>query len=252
MRVSRIQQIEEYVLKHNTVSLKELCDKFKVSMSTIRRDVSELERRGSIKKIYGGVSANSQEFLVPFHARSNINRSAKQVVSDLAVQFVEEGDVIFIDTGSTTCYMVDGLSKFNNITVITNNIDVIIRAIPYPNIQLFSLPGMLNRKNNSFSPLGSEDIFHNYNITKAFLAAGGVSLEGHVTNNTPLETPVKQSAIERADQKFLLVDSSKFDTSSLITFCKLTDLDKIITDKRPDDKYIRYCREHSIDLVFPE
>ncbi|NLZ51968.1 MAG: DeoR/GlpR transcriptional regulator [Thermoanaerobacteraceae bacterium] len=252
MRAPRIQQIEEYVLKHNTVSLKELCDKFQVSMSTIRRDVAELVQRGTIKKVYGGVSANSQPDLVPFHARSNINQIAKQVVCDLALQFVEEGDVIFIDTGSTTCNMVEGLAKFKNITVITNNIDVIIRAIPYPNIQLFSLPGMLNRKNNSFSPMGPEDIFHNYNITKAFLAAGGISLEGHVTNNTPLETPVKQAAIQRAEQNILLVDSSKFGASSLITFCKITDLDKIITDKRPDDKYINYCREHSIDLIFPQ
>jgi DeoR family myo-inositol catabolism operon transcriptional repressor len=111
---------------------------------------------------------------------------------------------------------------------------------------------MLNRKNNSFSPLGTDDIFRSYNITKAFLAAGGVSLEGHVTNNTPLETPLKQAAVKRAEQNLLLVDSSKFGVSSLITFCKLTDIDKIITDKRPDEKYIEYCREHSIDLVFPE
>ncbi|NLZ52310.1 MAG: DeoR/GlpR transcriptional regulator [Thermoanaerobacteraceae bacterium] len=251
MRAPRIQQIEEYILKHNTVSLKELCDIFEVSMSTIRRDVAELSRKGIVKKVYGGISANSQASLVPFHARSTVNQSAKQAVCDLAVQFVEEGDVIFIDTGSTTCNMVENLSKFKNITVITNNIDVIIRAIPYPNIQLFTLAGMLNRKNNSLSPMGTEEIFRSYNITKSFLAAAGVSLEGHVSNNTPLETPVKRAAIQRAEQNFLLVDSSKFGVSSLITFCKLTDLDKIITDKKPDDKYIKYCSENSIDLVFP-
>lgn len=252
MRAPRIQQIEEYVLKNNTVSLKELCDMFKVSMSTIRRDVAELQRRGTVKKVYGGISVNSQASLVPFHARSTVNRSAKQIVCDLAIQFVEEGDVIFIDTGSTTCNMVESLAKFKNITVITNNIDVIIRAIPYPNIQLFTLPGMLNRKNNSFSPMGTEDIFRGYNITKSFLAAGGVSLEGHVTNNTPLETPLKRAAVQRADQNYLLVDSSKFDVTSLITYCQLTDIDKIITDKKPDDKYIKYCNENSIELVFPE
>jgi len=71
-------------------------------------------------------------------------------------------------------------------------------------------------------------------------------------HSTSLLASLKQAAVQRAEQKLLLVDSSKFGVSSLITFCKLTDIDKIITDKRPDEKYIEYCREHSIDLVFPE
>jgi len=251
MKAPRIQQIEEYILKNNTVTLKDLCRIFNVSMSTIRRDVAELQRKGTIKKVYGGVSIDSQASLVPFHARSTVNKSAKQIVCDLATQFIEDDDVIFIDSGSTTCNMVENLAHFHNITVITNNIDVVIRAIPYPNIQLFVLPGMLNRKNNSFSPMGTEDVFRNYNIKKSFLAAAGVSLEGHVTNNTPMESPLKRAAVQRAEQNYLLVDSSKFDVTSLITYCKLTDIDKIITDKKPDKKYIDYCNENSIDLVYP-
>ncbi len=251
MRAPRIKQIEEYVVAHGTVPLKELCDVFNVSISTIRRDVNELQNKSIIKKVYGGVSANSQTSLVPFNVRSAVNSSGKQIICDLASKLVEENDVIFIDSGSTTCRLVEHLRNFKNITVITNNIDVIIRAIPYSNIQLFILSGMLNRKNNSFSPIETEDIFHNYNITKAFMAAAGISLEGHVTNNTPLETPLKQAVVRHAAQNYLLVDNSKFDVTSLITYCQLTDFDKIITDKKPDDRYLKYCKEHSIDLVFP-
>lgn len=251
MRTPRIKQIEEYVSQHETVSLKELCDVFDVSISTIRRDISELQNKGVVKKVYGGISVNSQTSLIPFHIRSTVNHSAKQIVCNLAIRFVEEGDVIFIDSGSTTCNLIENLGNFENITVITNNLDVIIRAIPYPSIQLFILSGMLNRKNNSFSPIETENILRNYNITKSFMAAAGVSLESHVTNNTPLETPLKQAVLRRATQNYLLVDNSKFGVTSLITYCQLTDFDKIITDKKPDDKYIEYCKEHSIELVFP-
>lgn len=139
LKTKRIKQIQDYVFEHQTVSLDELVTVFKVSKNTIRRDVQELVDRGELKKVYGGVAVNNST-LVSFTERQVQNKNEKELIGKSAASFVENGDIIFIDSGTTTLEMMEYV-KQKQLTIITNNLDFIIRALPYENLNIITLGG---------------------------------------------------------------------------------------------------------------
>ena len=250
MKTHRIKNVEDYILKNESVSLDKLCDVFKVSKNTIRRDIKELLEKGKIKKIYGGVTIN-QKKLVPFEERNIKNHAEKKAAAETAAAYINDGDIIFIDSGTTTMWLIDYL-KNKNITILTNNLSAIVSALPYPNLNIISLGGTLKRKTNSFVGNSTSLVLKDYNISKAFMAATGISIARGATNSSIEEYELKKLIVEKSDEIFLLVDSSKFDIISLMTYSPLENLDYIITNKTPSKKYTDFFKKNKISLLIAE
>ncbi|MBU8879267.1 DeoR/GlpR family DNA-binding transcription regulator [Bacillus sp. FJAT-29790] len=250
IKTKRIQQIEDYVFEHQTVSLDELVKVFDVSKNTIRRDIQELVELGEIKKVYGGVAVNDTT-LVSFSDRKSRNQKQKELIAKSAATYVEDGDVIFIDSGTTTLEMIEFI-KVKNLTIITNNLDFILNARPYENLNVISTGGVLERKTNSFVSFKKNDLLKSYNINKAFMASTGISSSYNVTNASPLESEIKQTAVERSSKVFLLVDHGKFGKYGLMTYCGLDEIDYLITDKIPSEDYQEYAKKNEIQLVIAD
>lgn len=249
IKSQRINQLKEYVFEHESVSLEELVGHFNVSMNTIRRDVKDLVDSGVFRKVYGGVSVNHST-LVVFDERKDRNLTKKQEIGRLAAQQIENGDVIFIDSGTTTIEMLPFLGQ-KQLTVVTNNFDFIHQAKPYPGLSIFSTGGMFERKTDSFVGFQSIELLKKYNINKAFVASTGVSLTNGVTNSSPLETDIKSTVVQKSLSVFLLIDDSKFDKYALTTYCSLSDIDVLITNSVPGENYVQYAKEHNVKIVTP-
>lgn len=253
MRSQRIAEIEQYIYTHKTVTLDELCEVFGVSKNTIRRDIEEIVKNPDIVKTYGGVMINTQtkKLLVSFTERNISHPDIKRTIAAKAASLVEDGDSIFIDSGTTTLYMLEYL-KDKKITLLTNNIEVMVQAIPYENINLISLSGTLNRKTLSLTGNNAARLLATYNVKKAFLAATGITLENGATNSSPEETCIKEMAVKKSMQNYLLADSSKFGVVSLLTYCDVEDLTGIITDQLPEESFCEYAKEHQVELILAE
>ncbi|MCY7604413.1 DeoR/GlpR family DNA-binding transcription regulator, partial [Bacillus altitudinis] len=176
--------------------------------------------------------------------------SKKQLIGQAAAAFVEHGDMIFVDSGTTTLEMLPYL-KEKRITVVTNNVDFITQAMPYEHLTIFSTGGMLERKTNSFVGYQSVERLKAYNVNKAFIASTGLSIDHGVTNSSPLETDIKKTLVEKNAKTFLLVDDSKFDHYALTTFCDLKDIDIVVTNEQPNEDYLQYGKEHDVKFVTP-
>ncbi|WP_160722657.1 DeoR/GlpR family DNA-binding transcription regulator [Bacillus sp. USDA818B3_A] len=250
IKEKRIKKIYDYVIEHQSASLDELVEVFDVSKNTIRRDVQELVDRGDLKKVYGGVSSVHKK-LESFKDRQIRNQEQKVLISEIASSYVEDGDFIFIDSGTTTIEMF-GFLKEKNLTVFTNSIDFIVRALPYENLNVISVGGMLERKTNSFVNPRNMELFKDYNIKKAFMASTGISLVNGVTNASPLESELKKTIVNRSSEVYLLADHDKFDKYGLMTYCGLHEIDFLITDQLPDDSYQEYAKNNQIQLVIAE
>jgi DeoR family transcriptional regulator, myo-inositol catabolism operon repressor len=250
---NRINKIEEYIIEHKSVSLDELMNVFNVSKNTIRRDVQELVERGDFKKVYGGVAVNddNRAKLESFQDRQVRNQAEKEIIGKAAANYVEDGDIIFVDSGTTTIEMIEFINK-KEVTIITNSLDFIVRALPYENLNVITAGGILERKTNSFGSLKYMDILNAYNIKKAFMASTGVSLLNGVTNASPLESELKASVVNRSSEVFLLVDHNKFDKYGLMTYCKLDKIDYLITDRMPNEVYQNYIEKSETQLIIAE
>ena len=252
MKTDRIREMQEYIVQRNSATMEELRTHFGVSMNTVRRDVNELIGRGVLDKVYGGVCVRRADHaLTPYEVRRMGGEAAKTKIGRKAAEMVHDGDIIFIDSGTTTMQMIDFLQHKKELTVITNNLEAIIRALPYENINIIALPGQLRRKTNSFTGDDAVRSLQRYNIRTAFIAATGISAHG-VTNSSPSEYEIKKCAAESCEKKVLLVTGEKFGVSGLMTFAPVGRFQYVVTDRRPGEEYARLLKDAGAELVLAE
>lgn len=234
LRSKRLDSIKEYIYQQKTVTLDQLCEEFNVSKNTIRRDIDELVSTEKIKKIYGGVTVEGYKPMISFDERNISNFHIKQSIAKKAAELVNDNEIIFIDSGTTTMHMIEYIKDKKNLTILTNSIEVILRSIPYPNINVISLSGSLNRKTLSFTGSSSAEVLSQFNISKAFLAATGISTIGGASNSSPAETEIKRTALLKSQVNYLLVDQTKFGIISLMTFSSFDNINSVITNEAPE------------------
>lgn len=245
MKEKRLQLVEEYIHTVKTASLDELCEHFQVSKNTIRRDVDKILKKGNVQKVYGGVTSLPYP-LVPFANRDNTNLSEKVAIGRTAATLIEDQDLIFIDSGTTTRNIMDFLPQLQSLTILTNNLDVINAAAGLEFVTLISIGNHYKRSTNSF--VGADDLYilDKFNISKAFMAATGVTVTHGLTNSDILEYELKRKIAKKTQQLYLLADASKFGKSTLLTYAPLQEVDGIITSRALPEDYRDYCEKHQI------
>lgn len=237
MKEDRLVKMEQYIREHRLVSLDMLCQMFKVSKNTVRRDIAQITERSDLKKIYGGVSAPYNRIPPSFTERITVNIETKQKIGKCAATLVNDEDIIFIDSGTTTCQIIDFLGAKKNITVITHSLDVINRAAAYPNVTLISLSGTFNRKTQSFTGQSTIEVLQDLNISKAFMSANGVSIKNGASQSTPIEFAIKKTVVSRSENVYVMIENRKFGSVSMLSYCKIEDITSIITEKTPNDEF---------------
>lgn len=249
MKASRIIEMEKYILEKGTASMEELIQVFGVSANTVRRDIAQLILKGTVDKVYGGVCSHQKSaLLTPYDERRISAEEPKGLIGAAASALVTDGDIIFIDSGTTTLRMIQGLRDKKNVTIITNNLDAIVQAVPFENLHVIVLPGSLRRKTNSFTGGDAVKYLKKYNISKAFMAATGLSVHG-ATNSSAQEYEIKQAAVENSEVVCLLVDSRKFGVTGMLTFARMDDFDMVVTDQIPSREYSELLENAGVHLI---
>ena len=250
MKISRLNSIEEYVLSQKTVSIDELCEVFNVSKNTIRRDLNELEARGHIAKVYGGVTAITPEDVMPLPVRSGLNPTAKDYIGQLAVREISDGDTVFIDSGSTAVCVLRHLPPRTKLTIVTHSLPAMVEASKFDNVNLISLGGVYNASTSSFVGISAQQALSDLRISKAFLSATGVTVESGMSNTTFLEAEIKRGVVAHASHVILIADNSKLGHDATVTFCRLQDITTFITDQQPAPKFVEFCRAHNVRILW--
>lgn len=253
MRLDRLNEMEQYVLDQGTSSLEDLCTHFQVSMNTVRRDLAELLERGRLKKVYGGVTAETRApSVIPMAERASRNGNAKQMIGKLAASLVQDNMSIFLDSGSTTMRILPYLADKQNVTVITHSLTALYEAAKYPSLHAIALGGMYNAATSSFVGSNTLDELSKMSINLVFLAATGVTLERGLTNTTYFEVEVKQTVARQNKNLVLMADHSKFGHNALLTFCNFEDLTAVVTDQPLPEIYNSVVSRCGIRVLRPD
>ncbi|MCA9766349.1 MAG: DeoR/GlpR transcriptional regulator [Carnobacterium sp.] len=247
MKINRIQQIEDYINQNQTVSIDELREIFKVSKNTIRRDIKQLEEKGVLKKVYGGVVA-VEPSLKNFETRNIDHQEDKMKIANKAAELIKPNDIIFIDSGTTTKNILLDLNREIPFTLITNNLDVINLAIEFPFVEIILIGSTYKRLTRSFVDTTENLVVSKLNIDIAFMAATGFSINNGMSNADPLEHAIKKQIVNRAQQVFLLSDISKLGKSALYSYAPLDTLKGIIVNESLSEEYLNYFEEHQITV----
>ncbi len=243
MKSARLRNMEQFILDNGTVTMAELCRKMNISINTARLDVAALVSQGKVEKIYGGVAKCATTTLVPFENRQLKFLESKKAIAKKAASFVEDNNIIFIDSGTTTMHMLDYMADKKNVVVLTNNLSIINSASKASNIEVYVLPGKLDKNTNSIVSTETISTLERYNITKCFMATTGVSSDGCVTNSSLLEYEIKKYITQKAKNKYLLVDYTKYNNPALMTYADLSDFDAVITNGSSSSDLVKLCNE---------
>lgn len=252
MRINRINEMESYILENGSVSSDQLCELFQISKNTLLRDLNILSQKGTVRKVYGGVTAVQAPFsvkeLLPFNDRTTKNIELKNRIAQKAVEHIKPGDTIFVDTGTSTLSIINYLSTIKNLTVITNSVQFMYHALSLPNVNVIALPGILNHGTASLVGVSCIESLGTYNINQAFMACTAASLPIGVTNATSEEYEVKRVVMKQSLEHILLIDHTKFGKTSLMTYAQLEDFHYVITDEMPAEEYRDYFLSHKVML----
>lgn len=250
MKLELLNALESYIIENGSVKTEDLCDTFSVSKNTLRKYLLELEKRGQVRKVYGGVIAIHMNKVEPETHRASVENDAKNAIGRIAAAMVDDGDVIFLDSGSTVAKIVPWLTQKKNLTIVTNSYPVITEAVKLPNVNLISLGGTYYENTNSFFDEEIPERTLGMNFTKLFLGCMGISIEGGVTNATYYETALKLNVIKKSEKVILVADKTKVGKNALRTLCRVSDLYAFVTDVKPPEYFVKYCKQHKINLVY--
>jgi DeoR family fructose operon transcriptional repressor len=218
---------------HDTpaVRVTDLGRALRVSTASIRRDLAELERAGLLKRTHGGAVTPRLGALEPSLAEKEDQYQAeKAAIARLAVTFVQEGDTIFLDAGSTTRQIARELRHHRRITVVTNALNI-AWELASSDLDLVVTGGQLRPGILSHVGPLAEQAIASLHVDKLFLAANGVDVEKGVTTPSLIEAQTKRAMIDRASQVILVVDHTKLGRVTLSSICDLDRIHHLITDE---------------------
>lgn len=252
MKDSRRKEMAAFITRSGSASMDELCQTFHVSMNTVRADVAHLVQTGAVEKVYGGVRAAVHQEVPLFTQRTGLHTGAKKKIAAQAEKLIMDKDVLYIDSGTTTMHLLDFLDPTKHITVLTGSLPVVSQAYDKPNVDLIVLPGSMNRRTNSVSDVSTLEFLGRYHYAKAFMGVSGISPDGKLNVSSYIEYELKKLAVRQSQHAYLLVDSSKFDGSGLMSYGSMEDMTEIVTDALCPVQPRALCAAKNISLTIVE
>jgi len=223
-----------------------------VSGETIRRDLERLEKEGLVKKVYGGAVKAKNSVEPPFDQKTAMNTKEKREICRLAAGLVEDGDVIFIGHGSTAYEIVRFLNGKKNVTIVTPSVPVLLLAMEGFHGKTIFIGGEYEAEQKFTSGPLAEMMLNELKADKAFVAAGGVSINDGISDYDLHGASNSKKMIQRAEDVIVLADSSKFGRTTFAKICSLSDVSMIITDRHCPEQWKKKLSDHKVELLIAD
>lgn len=229
----RYKTILDYLAEHDAATVSELARILDTSESTIRRDLTVLDREGRLRKVFGGATAlhrTEGALEDEIHVRDVKMAQEKEIIAEYAASLINNDDFIYIDSGTTTARFIDHIGN-TKATFVTNGI-IHAQKLLSKGLNAYMIGGRI--KAVTASVIGAESIrnLQKFNFTKAFLGTNGIDITSGFTTPDSEEAMMKARAIENSFASFVLADHSKFRKVYPVTFAELRKC-CIITDTLP-------------------
>jgi DeoR family transcriptional regulator, fructose operon transcriptional repressor len=234
----RWDKLRAIIRDRGVIRVEDLCHQLKVSVATMRRDLDQLERSGAIRRVHGGaVSVESRLDEPVFAAKSARAVREKRRIAEAALQFIEPGDTVYLDGGSTVLELARLVRERTNVTVVTNSLQA-AQELAGRGPRLILIGGELRRLSQSLVGPLTRLVLCEIHLDKAFMGTIGFTLKEGLTTTDPSEAFTKEVVMGQARQVIVLADSSKAGKVSFSSAGRWNEVHVLITDRS-----IRFAKE---------
>jgi len=246
----RREKILEMIKEDGHAKVLQLSKIFKVTEVTIRQDLEKLEKDDFVVREHGGAYLKNVGIQVKnISLQNQENLTEKAAIAQKAVEFINNGDTIILDSGSTTTEIAKLIIGFKNLTVITNSLNIALILGADPEINLVVTGGEFKAPTLSLTGQKAADFFDNLHVDKLFLATAGITLKSGLTYPSISDICVKRAMIESANDVYLVADSTKIGKSSFASLGALSLIEYLITDSKITEEDKVMFEKHDIKLV---
>lgn len=245
----RQEQIKKYVESKNFATIKELRELFpEVSLMTLHRDLSALEKMGIVTKYRGGVRSVHQLDDIEFHIRMKENTAGKTSMTKKAIKLLHPQSSIFLDSGTSSIILARNLPDMDlNITTVSPNIALELCRLKSSTVNLCG--GTVNPRTLSVSGINTLELLEKINIDIAFIGVSGCSADVGFTCGTEADMQIKRLVIQKARTTIVLCGADKFKRLMPFTFAGISDVDYIISDEPLPEDFVAKCEENGVKIL---
>lgn len=246
----RQSKILESLETKKYISVNELSEKLKVSVVTIRKDLTLLEQEGYLHRTHGGASKQMRYvFDQTVTEKETQNVEEKTRIITKALDFIKENEFIILSSGTTVNLLAQKLYGFRNLTVLTPSLRVALEVCKNPNVNTIHLGGEIRKNSTSTIGVLAEETLSNFSCTTLFLGIEGIDLDYGLSSTNVGEVHLNKKMMERVDKTIVLADSSKIHKRGFGFICYVEKIDMLITDSNVDPEFVEELEKRGVEVV---
>jgi DeoR/GlpR family transcriptional regulator of sugar metabolism len=238
------------LLDKKHVTVRNLADNMEVSEATVRRDLKALAEDQKVSLFHGGAMLPTDSDF-SFRAKRDRQIEAKHVIGQLAANLVHDGEQIFLDSGTTISEMAEPLAARRGLSIIVNSARLAVE-LKNPTMNLIILGGQYRPdRMDTVGPIAMSTLDQLRGYT-AFIGADGLSMSFGVSAADIDSAHLYRLVVSNARETVLLVDHTKFQSASLFKIVEWDMINRIVTDQKPDEQWMDFFAQYSIEVILPE
>jgi DeoR/GlpR family transcriptional regulator of sugar metabolism len=232
------------------VTVNELAETLQVSEATIRQDLTLLEKNGFLKRFHGGAFLDETDDI---SHRMGVNYEKKVLIAKAAAKFVNEGETIYIESGSINALFAMEIARTKSTTtIITSNAFIARQIGKEAEGRVILLGGIYQSVSECLVGSMVSDCLSRLNFSKAFIGVDGFTESTGFTGRDMLRAEINANIIKRSPRTFILTDSSKFGKITLAKYCDANDISYVVTDNDISLEYCKIFERLGVQVVLPE
>jgi len=251
LKDDRIKQIQNILNINGVVETNALSKLFDVTEITVRRDLDELAMKGLVTRIHGGAVLPETNAVMeaPYQKRLDQNIGQKAAIALKASALIMDNTKIIIDSGTTTYFLTEKINYSLRLNVVTNAINIATELTRHINVSVLLIGGELRK--NTYSCVGpiAEELLKRVRVKQSFIGATGMGLDGELYSISTFEAGVKNAMLNSAEEKIVLIDSSKIGKDEFISFGNAIDCKYIVTDSLISPELVKHYSELGVNLL---
>ena len=253
LTIRRQEEILEILNKNKQATVEVLAAELYVSGATIRRDLSAMEKQGLIRRSHGGAMPfRSTTEESAFAIREQENTAAKRTIATLAFRLVKNGHSIFLDSSTTTGFLIPLLNNLKYLSVTTIGLRNALLLSQTNNVKIYIAGGQISNHSNSITGSDTIDYISRIHADVAFVSCSGVDISAGFTDADIEQSKLKQQMKKNSAKVAMLCDSTKFGKTFMCTDFRFDEVDYLITDKKPSEEYYKKISESGCVILAPE
>ena len=215
----RQQDILELLYEKGRVSVKEFSKTLWVSEMTIRRDLTEMEKGGYLKRYRGGAMLKSDSREMPITERFLMDANEKKELCELTLPYLKNDMTIYLDSSSTCLYIIPHLARYKNITIITNSVKAVLNASNL-HIPCILVGGDYYEQDMCLVGSLAEDFAKDINIDLAFMTTAAYSNDGIISDFDQRQTAIRKIVLKNSKHTIFLFEKNKIGKTLTYTLCR--------------------------------